>query len=200
MNLRHHLSLALFPLVLLLAGGCASSPRPDLYVMAAEDGWRTVAVRDQATSAYTVRFAPVVLPAYLDRPQLVVRESSQRIRTEPFHRWGSPLDITMVEIIGSAVARTKPSAYVDVITHRSPPSPGYLVHIDLVRLDGPLGGEVELIAQWRVVREGQADGAPVAQRLVRFVEPTASSSHAAYVEAIRVLLTRLGEDIASVME
>jgi len=200
MNLRRYLFVVLLPAALLFAGGCASSPKPDFYVLSAEEGWRAVASRDQATSAYTVRFAPVNLPDYLDRPNIVVREGSQQIRREPLRRWGIPLEKTVVETVGAAIARAKPEAYVDVVMQRMPPDNGYLVHIDLVRLDGHLGGEVELIAQWRVTRGSQKDGASVAQRLDRYEERASGKTHAAYVEAIRLLLARMGEDIASVME
>jgi uncharacterized lipoprotein YmbA len=199
MKLRH-LVLAVASPVLLLVGGCATSPVPDLYVFSADDGWRTVAVRDQAESAYTVRFAPVNLPAYLDRPLLVVREGDMQIRVEQFHRWGIPLSMTVVEILGAAIARDKPDVYVDVVTQRAPPEPGYLVHVDIVRLDGMLGGDVELIAQWRVTRGGSGEREVVTQRLARYKEPTSGKDHAAYVDAIRKVLARMGNDIAAVME
>lgn len=199
MHLRH-LIIAILPSVLLLAAGCATSPEPKMYVFTADEGWRTVAERDQAQSAYTVRFAPVNLPAYLDRPHLVVREGDMQIRAEQFHRWGIPLNMTVVEILGSSIARTKPAAYVDVVAQRAPPAPGYLVHVDIVRLDGYLGGSIELIAQWRVSRGGADDRTVVAQRLARYEEKAAGKDHAAYVEAIRKVLARMGTDIASVME
>ncbi|HMO05600.1 MAG TPA: PqiC family protein [Kiritimatiellia bacterium] len=200
MKLRHLVITTVSPILLLLAGGCATSPAPDLYVFSAEDGWRTVAVRDQAKSAFTVRFAPVNLPAYLDRPLLVVREGDMQIRVEQFHRWGIPLNMTVVEILGASIARDKPDAYVDVVAQRAPPAPGYLVHVDIVRLDGELGGDVELIAQWRVTRGGTGDREVVAQRLARYEEPTSGKNHAAYVDAIRKVLARMGTDIAAVME
>ncbi len=199
MNLRRMI-LAIVPSMLLLAGGCATSPNPEMYVFSADDGWRSVAERDQAQSAYTVRFAPVNLPAYLDRPHLVVREGDMQIRAEQFHRWGIPLNMTVVEILGASIARTKPAAYVDVVAQRTPQAPGYLVHVDIVRLDGYLGGQVELIAQWRVTRGGADDRTVVAQRLSRYEEKAAGKDHAAYVEAVRKVIARMGVDIAAVME
>lgn len=200
MKLRHVLPFVLLPATLLFSAGCASSPKPDFYVLNAEAGWRGVASRDVAESAFIVRFAPLNLPDYLDRPNLVVREDLQQIRREPFHRWGIPLDKVVVETVGAAIAYARPQAFVDVVTQRMPPASGYLVHIDLVRLDGHLGGEVELIAQWRVTRGDQKDDENVAQRLDRYEERATGPTHAEYVEAIRVLLSRLGKDIASVME
>ncbi len=175
--------------------GCASTPTPRLYVFAPRDGWQKVAVRDVESSDYTIRFAAIKLPPYLDRPQIVTRVSDNEIKVDQFNRWGIPLNQSVVELLGGAIAQELPKAYADVVPATSRQSPGYLVQVDVLRLDGFLGGPVELIAQWRVQRGGP-EPVTIVQKLGRHEHVSSDESYDAYVEAIRHLLVAMGQDIA----
>jgi uncharacterized protein len=185
--------------ILVWTAGCATSPRPSQYVFSSGEGWRTVASRDVENSEYIIRFAPVRLPAYLDRPQIVTRISDSQINADEFHRWGIPLDVTVKELLGAGVARALPEAYVDVLPSRSQNDSGYQILVDIVRLDGELGGPVELIAQWKVSREGDAR-ATITQRLTRHQQETGAKTYEAYVEALRLCTAALSADIAGVIK
>ncbi|HMP73525.1 MAG TPA: PqiC family protein [Kiritimatiellia bacterium] len=179
--------------------GCSTTPAPRLYVFAPRDGWQHVAVRDVESSDYTIRFAAIKLPAYLDRPQMVTRVSDNEIKIDQFNRWGIPLHQTILELLGGALAKNLPNAYVDVMTATSRQPPGYLVQVEIVRLDGFLGGPVELIAQWRVQRGGPSP-ATIVQKLGRYEQESATRSYDAYVDAIRHALVAMGDDIASAID
>ncbi len=184
--------------LLVLVAGCSTSPNSRRYVFAPGEGWRTVAVRDVATSDYEVRFAPVRMPAYLERPQIVTRLNDAEIKIDQFHRWGIPLDVIIAEVLGASIGREVPKAYVDVKPSRSTSYEGYHVVIDVVRLDGFLGGEVELIAQWRVNQVGETNRM-VAQRLSRYETTMKSEKYEEYVEAVRLNIDSLGKEIAGVI-
>jgi len=186
--------------MLVWTSGCATSPSPSQYVFSSGDGWRTVATRDVENSEYIVRFAPVRLPAYLDRPQIVTRISDKQISVDEFHRWGIPLDVTIKELLGAGVARDLPKAYVDVLPSRGQNDDGYQILVDIVRLDGTLGGPVELIAQWRVTQPGEDGGDFAVQRLSLYTQDSADKSYEAYVEAVRLAVAEMAKEIASVIE
>jgi uncharacterized lipoprotein YmbA len=181
-----------------MLSGCARSPASRHYVFAPQEGWRQVAVRDSASSDYTIRFAVVKLPAYLDRPQIVTRASDNEIHINQFDRWGMPLGQTVTDVLGGTITKQLTNAYMDVIAATSSRTPGYLVQADIVRLDGPLGGPLELIAQWQVTRGGE-EPVVLAQRLSRYERESADRSMEAYVEAIRSLVAQMGEEIAGVI-
>ncbi|HMO52720.1 MAG TPA: PqiC family protein [Kiritimatiellia bacterium] len=197
---RYDLVLAGTALVVAcLLTGCARSPASRHYVFAPREGWQQVAVRDSVSSDYTIRFALVKLPAYLDRPHIVTRTSDNEIVLDKFNRWGMSLSQTVTELLGGTIARQLTNAYVDVITATSSRQSGYLVQADIVRLDGFIGGPVELIAQWQVTRGG-SDPVVLIQRLSRFEVGSTEKNIAAYVEAVRELVARMGEEIADIIE
>jgi len=183
----------------LMLGACASTPPPRLYVYAPGDAWRDVSVRDAETSEYTIRFADVKLPAYLDRPNIVTRIAENEINAAPFHRWGMPLNQTVSELLRETVAGKLPDSFIDANAASSSHRPGYLVQVNIIRLDGFLGGQIDLITQWRVSRTG-AEPEVLAQRLSRFHEASQDKSYEAYIDAIRRLMATLGREIAAVIE
>ncbi len=200
LHLHRTARVALFGLLLAAGGfGCASSPESRLYVFSASDSWRAVAARDAGASQFVVRFAPLNIPSYLDRPPIVTRVGDSEIKANQFHRWGIPLDITITEMLGATIARNHPEAYVDVVPHRGHLAAGYLVQVDIVRLDGYLGGPVELIAQWKVTKYG-ATTEVVAQRLNRYEQAAGAPSYEAYIEAVRSVVMKMGEEISAALK
>jgi uncharacterized lipoprotein YmbA len=193
------LFLAFGVVALLIAGGCASSPSPRQYVFAPDEGWKSVATRDVGSSQYIIRFAPVRLPDYLDRPQIVTRASENQIFIDEFHRWGVPLNVTVTEVLGASISMNLPDAYVDVMPSRDRKADGYQIQVDIVRLDGTLGGMVELIAQWKVVSTGDSSET-VAQKLTLYQQKADNESYESYVNAIRKSLSTLGADMAGVIK
>lgn len=186
----------MFVLIALLAAGCASSPVPRQYVFAPTEGWRAVAVRDAADRAYVIRFAPVQLPAYIDRPHIITRINDHEIRAAQLHRWGMPLQTTMIETMGAAMGRDLPEAYIDVLPVRNREAEGYLVDVYVVRLDGIPGGKVELIAQWKLMKTGEQKEV-IVQRLGHYSHETVATGYEAYVEAVRQAILAMGHDIAA---
>ena len=186
----------LLPLALLLLAGCATSPAPRLYVPSPGPGWSDAARRDALQSPRAIRLAPVRLPAYLDRPQIVTRLSPNEIKVDPFNRWGMPLDVLAAEILAGSLALALPDAYVDVSPSRTLPPAAHYVQVEILRLDGPLGGPLELVAQW-TVDPADPKAPPVARQIGRQLAPAAAPTYEAYVDAIRQTLADLGAQIAA---
>ncbi len=203
MKLLHTLrftTLAAGLLAFALSSGCLSrSPEARTYVTSSSDGWRALAARDEATCSFSIRVAPVDLASYLDRPEIVTRASGIEIQKNALQRWGIPLDVLIDESVSLRLASALPAAFVDVLSDARREPADYLVNVSVVRLDGYLGGEVELIAQWSVTRAG-AGAKPVAQRVGRHAATAGAKTIEAYVQAVEKLLADLGDDIAAAVK
>lgn len=199
-NLSSFAPLAAGLLALALSSGCLSrSPEARTYVTSSSDGWRALAARDEAACAFSIRVAPVDLASYLDRPEIVTRASGIEIQKNALQRWGIPLDVLIDESVSLRLASALPDAFVDVLSDARREPADYLVNVSVVRLDGYLGGEVELIAQWSVVRTS-AGAKPVAQRVGRHAATAGAKTIEAYVQAVEKLLADLGDDIAAAVK
>ena len=181
-----------------LISGCAHrSPAPRLYVLGAEGGWRSIADRTVSDSNYTVRLIQVRMPDYLDRPNLVTRISDNEIKMESFHRWGMPIDAEFKGRLAGEIAAMLPAAYVETSSRPVKGRDEYGIVVDVMRLDGELGGDVELIAEWTLTRSGDGvDHETIVQRISRHNENAGDPAYEVYVETIGNVISLLGREIA----
>lgn len=93
---------------------------------------------------------PALIPASIDRPQIVTRTDENQIVLSEFNRWAGTLkdeiSRVLVENLGILLADRR----VSVMTDRLAMDPTYLVAVTFNRFDGRLGDSVWLNATWAV--------------------------------------------------
>lgn len=137
-----------------------------------------------------VGVGPVNLPAYLDRPQMVIRPAPDVIEIREFEQWGEPLRDGITRAVAVNLARLLPESRVVTFPWRSTEDIRYQVVLDIGQMDGPAGGSVALDARWRVL---DRSGSEVAARVSRLSEPAGAGTAAA---AMSRALGALSQDIA----
>jgi uncharacterized lipoprotein YmbA len=137
-----------------------------------------------------VGVGPVTLPAYLDRPQMVIRAAPDLIEVREFEQWGEPLRDGVTRVVAVNLARLLPGSRVVAFPWRSTEAIGCQVILDIGQMDGPAGGSVALDARWRVL---DRSGSEVAARVSRLSEPAGTGTTAA---AMSRALGVLSHDIA----
>lgn len=180
------MSVLLLPLLL---AGCASSPKPRLYLL--ENRWPV----ESQSFTRKVRVLPFRLSSLLDRPQIVSVISDREIIADEFNRWAVPLDKAAVSRFGSSLAEYLPDAYVDIQPWRDEKDADFFVQANIMRLDGALGEYAELVAQWKVFGPNPA-AAPLVQKTARYRREIAGKDHASYVSALGLVLDDMAKEIA----
>src|SRR5512136_3133438 len=86
-------------LTVALLAGCSSSPRVTFYTL-------NVAATNETSAPpiNSVAIGPITLPDLLDRPQLVVRTSANRVDILETHRWAESLKSEIPRIIAQDLA------------------------------------------------------------------------------------------------
>ena len=152
----------------LLCSGCVSgSPKTTqfytlepLALSPAEGGGAT---GHGSTTPLSVEVAALRLPQYLERPQIVTREGGNRLFLSEFNQWGGNLqkDLMRTMALNFSLLLATPNV---AITPYHPPTPAdYRVEVEVMRFEKGEAGEVTLLAQWRLLKQGQQ--APVATRM-----------------------------------
>ncbi len=140
-----------------------------------------------------VGVGPVTLPAYLDRPQMVLRPAPDRIEITEFEQWGEPLRNGVTRVVAVNLARLLPESRVVAFPWRSTEAIGYQVVLDIGQMDGPAGGSVALDARWRVL---DRSGSEVAARVSRLSEPAGKGTTAAAMSrALGALSHEIARDV-----
>jgi uncharacterized lipoprotein YmbA len=176
-------------LTVLLGVGCAATPPAAFYTLT-------------PMTAPTVRPTPLTIgltlsdfPAALDRPQLMLRASDNRLVIEELHRWAAPLEGQVARTLSENLARLTNSPRVTTFPWPAEFRPGRRVDIAIQRFDGRPGDQAVLQARWSL---SDATGAAPLARVSDLNEP-AGDTIETLVAAQSRLLERLAEEIAAAL-
>ena len=151
-----------------------------------------------------VGLLPVVLPGYLDRPQLVSWVAPGELRIDEYLRWAEPLDAGLSRTLAANLEVLLPESRV--IRSPWPASASTRlrcrVRVDLQRFGPQATGEVVLEGRWALL---PADGErPIVARPVGLkrgplgpAAPGGGADAVAGVEAMSELVADLARDIAA---
>jgi uncharacterized lipoprotein YmbA len=138
------------------------------------------------TATRVIGVGPVTVPAYLDRPQIVMRPAPDTIAVMEFEQWGEPLRDGVMRVLAVNLARLLPDSLVVVFPWRSTEKVRYQVIVEIAQMDGP-AGSIALDARWRVA---DPSGSEVAARVSRVTESAGSGTAAAAVSRALGALSR----------
>ena len=138
---------------------------------------------------------PAVLPATIDRPQIVTRSDENQIVFSEFDRWGGTLkdeiSRTLVENLSVLLAARGASVMSDHLALE----PAYRVAVSFNRFDGRLGERVWLNAAWTV--RDQKHKKMLALKTSVLEEKVAGPGYAELVAAQSRALAALSREIAA---
>lgn len=92
----------------------------------------------------------VSIPQYLDKPQIVVRDSNQvELSVSEFNRWGEPLKDAIQSVLANDLTNYLPASTIKPTSYRQE-NFDYLIWIEIDRLDGTWKQEASLSAWWTI--------------------------------------------------
>jgi len=189
MTLRAIPILTALCLALLLLSGC-SSPRVTFYTLNAA---ATTEATAPSPSVDSVAIGPVTLPDRLDRPQLVVRTSANRVDILETHRWAESLKSEIPRIIAADLDLLLKPARVSTYPQNAGLDASYRILIDIQRFEMTAGEGVALDALWSVRR---SDGVAVTSGRSVVSEPAGAAGYDALVAAQSRALASVSRDLA----
>jgi uncharacterized lipoprotein YmbA len=173
-----------------IVSGCAITPPPTFYQLEQPAS----AQAPGAEHGIIIGVGPVSLAAYLDRPQIVTRETAHTLKLSESNVWAEPLQDSIPRVIGTNLANILDTNRVFRAPRRDRALPlDFRVAIGISRFDGRLGGDVMLCARWTLY--GQADRA-LFTRVSIIKEPTGAAGYDKLIAAQNRALQRLGNEIA----
>jgi len=184
----------LFSLGLLFVLGCASSPPSRYYTLSSLQAGGRELREPTSDQGFTIVVGPITIPEYLDRAEIVTRSSSNKITFSGYDVWASSLAEDFSRALAENLFALLPRAIVIVYPGPRPPSIDYRITVDVVRFDGPLGGDVSLIARWAIL-EGKEKKIVLVRRST-IIEPSGAEGYEAMVAADSRALEKLSREIA----
>lgn len=190
MNRRDFLQRSLLLAAGSTLGACASSQPTHFYLLPTL-GEDTTAL---GLLGGTLGLAPLQLPDYLNRPQILERSADGALRLDDFELWGEPLKAGIARALRENLARLLPQLQVVMAPWRRAAAPSRVLWLQVLRCESE--GTTALFAlRWQLQ---DADGRELlAPRHGEYRETLEAADTAAVVGALGRALARFSRDLAT---
>lgn len=178
-----------------LLGGCASTPPSSFYTLAAV---APPAESAAAENPLSVTVGPLLLPEYLDRPQIVTRDTPTQLTLDEFQRWGGSLREDLLRTIAMNLGVLLNTDRIVMYPNDERLPVDFRVLLSVEQFDGALGQSSTLITRWTVVDASRdfADADPLVMRRSVIDTPVSGVDYNAYVTAGSRSVEALSREIA----
>ena len=191
---KRYLHWTTFTLIMVLASGCGTSPKPDFYHLEQDASSQLTGLE----RGLAIGIGPVNMAPYLDRPQIVTRSGSHKLELSEFNRWSESLKTSVSRVIAINLSNLLETNRIYLLPRRNKAIPlDYQVGIDIARFDGQLGGDAKLTARWSLYGK---DGKALITKVSIITESTTGDGYEHLVAAENQTLKKLCIEIADTIE
>jgi uncharacterized protein len=192
-NNKTILALVIILLSIMLIG-CGTTQKSEFYQLGEATNNSLVG----ASKGAVIGLGPIQLPEYLNRPQIITRNSEYSLNISEFHRWVEPLKDSISRSMLSNISNNLQSNQVYWIPGQSKQYPIDLrIIIDIGRFDGQLGGVVSLESRWTLLDNNNQT---ILTRASVIKETVNGQTYESLVIAMSQTLQKLGQEISQVSE
>ncbi len=136
---------------LLLPGCLSNTSKPaNFYVLNSD--LSQAPVNTDTDSAPAVEIVALHIPPYLDRKQIVTRESENQLHFSEQNRWAGKLRKNLSRVLVKNLSHLLQSSRVAAIPHSLPINAQYQLEIAIVQFERNAAGHILLSAQWRLAK------------------------------------------------
>jgi hypothetical protein len=177
--------------------GCASTPPSHFYTL---NPLVTKEVKQSSAPAaipVSVIIAPVEIPDYLERPQIVTRDGQNELKLAEYDRWAGSLSDSIAAVTAENLALLLQSDRVFVSPRVHGDKSDFSVEMRVLRLDCVPGDQVFLKMQWTVYA-GQ-ERKDIASRVSTCTEKLKDNQYATLAAAVSRTLEQVSREIGRVI-
>ena len=130
--------------------GCARSSPARFYVLSSAATAGPEIKPSADGECLSLGIGPVKIPAYLDQPQIVTRISPNEIKKADFDRWAENFNDNFTRVLVKDLSSLLCTKTIVLFPWRGGVPLDYRIEMELLRLDGSLGGNASLEAWWMI--------------------------------------------------
>ena len=172
---------------LLALSACGASKPSQFYVLNALSPSELSRETISVGSGLAIGLAPVNMPEYLDRPEIISRGGGNQLELGRFDRWAEPLNRNIERVVARNLSVLLDTDRVFVLPARRPLDLRYRVVIDVLRFNLVKKGETLLEVRWAVL-----DGETRRELLIA----TSAHGHAVAVQNYDSVVSSMNENLA----
>ena len=198
--LRRQTHVAIIFLALALAGCLGGqSPPTNFYMLSALSPSPAGTSPESAEARIHIGLETVVIAEYLNRNEIVFNLDNTIYQLADFNQWAEPLNENLTRVLEENLTNLLRDDLIDVFLASDSSIPSdYRLEVDVLRLDGNLGSQVSLDAQWALL-EAEEDDLKLMRRS-EYQEPAADNTYKGLVLAQSRTVEKLSRDIAAAIK
>ena len=187
-----------FVLMVFLLAGCSTTPAVRYYTLNPSAEMQPDIPQAVSGDTLAIGVGPVEFPKFLDRPQIVTRQSQNRIEVSEFHRWAGSFSEDFLRVLAKNISILLPADRVAAYPWTDQFSPIYRIQLIVEQFDGRFGGDVVLNVTWSVWN--QKDTNQAIFKHTRIKEPVSAEDYESLVTAQSRAIGTLSRAIADEIE
>jgi uncharacterized protein len=182
---------------LLAASGCGTTPPSSFYTLSPLPG---AAGRAAPTGgSIGIGLGPVSFPAFLDRPQIVSRDSANRLQIDELRRWGGTIQDDFMRVLSENLSYLLGTSHIVVFPTEVRAPLDFRVSADVLTFEGTTQGQAELKVRWAILDPFLEQALSVHETAYR--EPVQGArDQAALVAAMSAALGSFSRDVAAAIK
>ena len=178
--------------------GCLGGPSPqtNFYMLSPLRPSQAGTLPASTEARIHIGLETVVVAEYLNRSEIVVNLDNTIYQLADFNKWAEPLSDNLSRVLEENLTNLLQSDSISVsLASESSILFDYRLEVDVLRLDGNLGDQVTLIAQWALL-ETEKDDLKLMRRS-KYQEQTTDDTYKELVLAKSRTIEELCRDMAS---
>ena len=195
-------TLAVLTVFFTLLAGCGSSLPTRYYVLHSWSDSANPKEESQPSAGehcVSIGVGPVKIADYLDRAEIVTRVTPNQLRLAEFDQWAEPLSQNISRVLADDLSGLLCVKSAVVFPWRGSVSIDYQIEVEILRMDGNLGGDATLEARWMVFGAREPKRALLIKR-TRLTIPTGGQDFRALVSAQSRNLEALSRNMAEAIK
>lgn len=129
--------------------GCASTPPANFYTLSPLPSETPTTA--PTTDGLGVGLGPVTFPVFLDRPQIVSRETDNRLAIDEFNRWGGTLQDDFLRVWSENLVALLGTSRIIVFPSEIRYRLDFRVAADILAFEGTAEGQALLKVRWSLL-------------------------------------------------
>jgi uncharacterized lipoprotein YmbA len=198
--LHRHKHIAIIFLALALAGCLGGqSPSTNFYMLSPLSPSPAGTAPASAAARIHIGLETVVIPEYLNRNEIILNLDNTIYQLAEFNQWAEPLDENLTRVLEENLTNLLQDDSIEVFLASESSIPlDYRLEVDVLRLDGNLGDQVTLLAQWALLEIEEDE--LILMRRAKYQESAADETVKELVLAKSRMVEKLSRDISEAVK
>jgi uncharacterized lipoprotein YmbA len=155
-------------------------------------------IANKKFSNLRMRVGPIIIPGYIDRPQIVTKTESAELKLAEFDRWAEPMEGMFTRALAQNIKTISGSHLIHSYPWPSNIEFDYRISANVVKFENNTNGDALLAVHWQLINSN--DHTILKNVHSEFSASAKDTSYTARVAALNDTLAQFAEEIVNHIE